>query len=450
MATPSSVTTVDTVRPGMIGAPPTLSDLGLAAFLESLDTLEINPEDGLTPTMLKGLTSAGPSSLDAGLGLMSEASLSSALSFIGAAGSTSYAVPADLSWADPSWLLKPSVPGDLGVDTSDVGALWPRGAASGMGQGQLRDGEGQVLFEQPHNDMEPLRATKQSLCEATGSPSSARSSPAATDQPGACCCASKNESQESVKEESQLSAQHTTTESSSRHRVHCVPNPTGQGCTCLCDVSVALINVRTTLRQARDAQQDDAIHQCEGQECTSSNSHRQSSSNAASTLQLTLSASQAVAAQCACSASCPTCRSDPSTSMSASLLVSTALQIYVRAVRTLRQGFGAHGGPMSEGTSNWDVSIGQYRPKPVNARRIALFAMKLELRDLRDAIAKISQAACPSDASSNCCEAQKTSDSGVNPIDQVVIRKLHQQLGDLLRTVEGIEEQQDASVAAPG
>jgi hypothetical protein len=135
-------------------------------------------------------------------------------------------------------------------------------------------------------------------------------------------------------------------------------------------------------------------------------------------------------------------------------------------VRTLRQGFGAahesNGGlttSSERGTgSEWDVSIGEYKPKPNNAKRIALFAMKLELRDLRDAIAKVSSAASASGEvdepnltlgfeTINGSEGKRNSSGimdGVNPIDQVVIRKLHQQLGDLLSTVEGIEQQMDA------
>ncbi len=66
---------------------------------------------------------------------------------------------------------------------------------------------------------------------------------------------------------------------------------------------------------------------------------RDEPASATDTIQLTLTASQAITAQCACSTDCPTCQSDPSTEISASLLVSTALQIYARAVRILREGF---------------------------------------------------------------------------------------------------------------
>lgn len=135
----------------------------------------------------------------------------------------------------------------------------------------------------------------------------------------------------------------STTKSPSPSRVHCVPNPSGKGCTCLCDMSVALLSVRRTLRQAHSpppprtrAQQNgtgtatdpEGGAGAEGEKGKSRD--EASTAAAATTLHLTLSASQAVAAQCACSADCPTCRSDPSTEMSASILVSTALQIYAR------------------------------------------------------------------------------------------------------------------------
>ena len=337
-------------------------------------------------------------------------------SLMNAQASTSYAVPADFSWADPSWLLNgsrsqgmPSVPSSR-LALGDTDTEPPISAA--------------VKVEGP--------------CPKTGKAS--------------CCCDAQDAPEEA--------APTPTTPAESSTRVHCVPNPTGKGCTCLCDMH-SLINVRATLRQAR-AQ---TIHNHNPVE---EHNGRDAKGAAASTLQLTLSASQAVAAQCACSASCPTCRSDPNTSLSASLLVSTALQIYVRAVQTLRQGFGAQDVGMTGGAdgaaaclagagSDWDVSIGNYKPRPANARRIALFAMKLELISLRDALGKVSSAACSIDLTSTLDAGGEpeagsivtgTGGEGVNPIDQVVIRKLHQQLGELLSTVESIERQQDAERGA--
>ncbi|UZJ51186.1 hypothetical protein CBS101457_000506 [Exobasidium rhododendri] len=363
-----------------------LSDLGLAAFLESLDTLEINPEDGLTPNMLQSLNSDNPmqsaiatpmdSTIYDGLATPSQLSFSSLTS-------TCFAVPADLSWADSSWLLNAADASRRPVPPPDDNCSCSHKASA----------------------LVPTPKIKQGPCPKTGAES--------------CCCGE------------------TAGTSTSSPRVHCVPNPTGKGCTCLCDVGVALINVRATLRQARDQTFEQEQQQGSAKQAV-----------AASTLQLTLSASQAVADQCACSASCPTCRSDPSTSLSASLLVSTALQIYIRAVRTLRQGFGAAQDRDEQRIEGeWDVSIGQYKPKPNNAKKIALFAMKLELKDLRDAIGKISTAASATAASERKEEhssideiALRANDyESMNPIDQVVIRKLHLQICDLLKTVEGIE-----------
>ncbi|PWN51734.1 hypothetical protein IE53DRAFT_367814 [Violaceomyces palustris] len=338
----------------------------------------------------------------------------------------------------------------------------------------------------------------------------------------------------------------------SHSKVHCVPNPSGKGCTCLCDMSVALLSVRRTLRQATDYSADHenstTTKTIEGEQAEdesvkgaagSARKGDRGSLAAATTLQLTLSASQAVAEQCACSADCPTCRSDPSTELSASLLVSTALQIYARAVKTLREGFtsssshpGSSGGMFgpsssfsSSGGGGLDIRIGDYRPGAANARRIALFAMKLELRDLRTALGKISKMATssrslqskndkggkedsevgrdPSRGTSSsgprCSEGgEKGWDEGkdlvdvrlqgrkgddsegggwgnekavattsihnininqnhananananlnskgwMNPIDQIVIMKLHQQLGELLKTVESLENPLD-------
>lgn len=530
--TPSSCTSRDTLLVTDDGPATTanLSDLGLAAFLESLDTLEIAPEDGLTPSMLQTMTTAASSTNSTmafsgeGCGGLPTYDLNSALTLAGIGGSTSYAVPADLSWADPTWLFKSEQQSAISnASTSGITpkqrvakdnhvfgspTSWPRGAASGMGQGELRSLDGQLVHPSPFPVQRFSPSTiNQSLVENEVSPQVLVGCPKEGPTKSCCCSSSKTDvtpaspankvSSEPIRKEIGVgsgcgkdnSAHSAMSPPQEQTRVHCVPNPTGKGCTCLCDVSIALINVRTTLRQARGDDNIDASRSTAGgdafAEPQSDRSTIVAGKRAASTLQLTLSASQAVAAQCACSASCPTCRSDPSTSLSASLLVSTALQIYIRAVRTLRQGLGAAetsgngdggvatglAGGIEGAGSVWDVSIGQYRPKAANARRIALFAMKLELRDLRDAIAKISRAACyssttetdgsggstggnnaagtvASGASHESAGSIPSTDSGVNPIDRVVIRKLHQQLGDLLHAVEGIEEQQDAERAA--
>ena len=243
-------------------------------------------------------------------------------------------------------------------------------------------------------------------------------------------------------------------------KVHCVPNPSGKGCTCLCDMSVALLSVKQVLRETDP----------------SSTSHKRTL--ATETIQLTLTASQAITAQCACSADCPTCQSDPSTEISASLLVSTALQIYARAVRILREGFAASavavassaraetvadaatttGGAAQGFFGGLDVTIGTYKPSASNAKKIALYAIKLELKDLRRALGKISNMAQSfnhgtaggrhgaSDGSGDAAAGEhgkrqgQGQGQGMNPIDQLVILKLYRQLTELLKTVEGLED----------
>ncbi|PWN37496.1 uncharacterized protein FA14DRAFT_14583 [Meira miltonrushii] len=454
MTPSSSTTTFETIRPSSIDDAPNLSDLGLAAFLESLDTLEINTEDGLTAAMLEALAASSLKEDVTHAQIHQQSflpSLSSSVNSIqntaNLQGSTSYAVPADLSWADSSWLDQISA-----QSASSLDKMNKQKAAE-----PFTDERHEISSTSMNRKRDEQERSMQTVFEPEKSTS--------------CCCGKDDANVTQATPQSHVQQRTLPSENSST-RVHCVPDPTGKGCTCLCDVSVALINVRATLRQTRE-------DQCADNPLPIKDDNKR----AASTLQLTLSASQAVAAQCACSASCPTCRTDPSTSLSASLLVSTALQIYIRAVRTLRQGFGAgdsrsnftesiggaeNGGHIHATGSEWDVSIGQYKPKATNARRIALFAMKLELRDLRDAIAKVSRAASrtgsvttnekESSKIKSCCSdnlesnqnelaqfVQSSSvEAGINPVDQVVIRKLHQQLGDLLRTVEGIEEQQDA------
>lgn len=243
---------------------------------------------------------------------------------------------------------------------------------------------------------------------------------------------------------------HAETHAHHPSKVHCVPNPSGKGCTCLCDMSVALLSVKQVLRETDPARTDGR---------GTATSAPRSASFATDTIQLTLTASQAITAQCACSADCPTCQSDPSTEMSASLLVSTALQIYARAVRILREGFAASTAGKTESAEvaaaggffgGLDVTIGTYKPSAANAKKIALFAIKLELKDLRRALGKISRMAqswgTTADVPKSTDDAAQLENSGdnkaqgMNPIDQLVILKLYRQLTELLKTVEGLED----------
>lgn len=243
---------------------------------------------------------------------------------------------------------------------------------------------------------------------------------------------------------------HAETHAHHPSKVHCVPNPSGKGCTCLCDMSVALLSVKQVLRETDPARTDSR---------GTATSAPRSASFATDTIQLTLTASQAITAQCACSADCPTCQSDPSTEISASLLVSTALQIYARAVRILREGFAASTANKTDSAEvaaaggffgGLDVTIGTYKPSAANAKKIALFAIKLELKDLRRALGKISRMAqswgSTADVPKSTDDAAQLDNGvdgkgqGMNPIDQLVILKLYRQLTELLKTVEGLED----------
>ncbi|SPO28053.1 uncharacterized protein UTRI_04444_B [Ustilago trichophora] len=265
--------------------------------------------------------------------------------------------------------------------------------------------------------------------------------------------------------------QHAVLHSHHPSKVHCVPNPSGKGCTCLCDMSVALLSVKQVLRETDPHKPPTTL--------TTNSASETRNTFATDTIQLTLTASQAITAQCACSADCPTCQSDPSTEISASLLVSTALQIYARAVRILREGFaasamGTGGGKVESSTmttttktttttaaaaqsffGGLDVTIGTYKPSASNAKKIALYAIKLELKDLRRALGKISRMAqnfnsgskLKDEALSDKGEAgaaegmgEQAKGQGMNPIDQLVILKLYRQLTELLKTVEGLED----------
>ncbi|WFD33261.1 hypothetical protein MCUN1_000074 [Malassezia cuniculi] len=131
-----------------------------------------------------------------------------------------------------------------------------------------------------------------------------------------------------------------------------------------------------------------------------------------------------------------------------SLLISTALQIYARALQIVRNVLVgnefkctcASGQPCScdgDGEKRLlDVSIGGFRPSARHARKIAMYAMKLELHDLERALARVSVTA--QSTSIPVAEAN-TGALRINPVDQLVIRKLHQQLGEMLCTVETLQ-----------
>lgn len=484
---------------------PSLADLSVAAFLQSLDSLEITPPEGYLlqsgSTSSSGVENGGGSSQ--GWDVSGSAILDPNIS---------YAVPADFSWWDIAGLggeiglnneeanqaamsstSTAAQHAPLTIPTSDnpiptalASPRWPRGREGGMGQGKLttedgttyeaRDWNGKDREQQQESragkgsEAEPRGAdTSDSCCKKNTAPqldgeaSIASGSKPIAEPTGISlqaekpCCSKKAQSDVAVPAttSSTLTIPNRPSSSSSsgstnaadsqpqgKRKVFCVPNPNGKGCTCLCDMGVALISVRKTLRAASVAAGEEIEHQPlngTGAKDSASNgtsgAPTKSRANATTTLQLTLSASQAVATHCACSAECPTCRSDPSTQMSASLLVSTALQIYARAVKTLKEGVGGALGVMGGGKADLDVKIGEWKPSEANARKIALYAMKLELTDLRKALGKVSNMAKGSTSASASGNDSGRKSPLLNTIDQMVIDKLHAQLGEILETV---------------
>lgn len=460
--------------PGSNASQSSLSDLSLAAFLESMYTLEIAPSDGLTASMLspeglldktanvaageKGLSPdsaqttsqsqlspqqqpanslpmQGPSipgdfRAEQGEGFAKSAFLQDNLS---------YSVPSDLRWWDLAWSFPSAEEPESSEDRSESVSV-----------SEEKPGILPAPGNHPQAPMPPLRPADEHQAQAHS------------------CCAYKSisehegKSANTVQEDAQeykFRPHHEASESASMSnasgaasspagKVHCVPNPNGPGCTCQCDTGVALLNLKRDL--------DNAPLQTDG------------SAKAASTLRFTLSSSREVARQCQCSADCPTCKRDPSKQISASLLISTALQIYARALRILREVLVTDGSRKCSsdgcrclssqcecsksqsgalrGASIVDVQIGGFIPSPINSRKIALYAMKLELYDLERALARVcdtarhSRLACTSASVESIQGLVPKGESAlrVNPLDQLVLRKLHQQLSELLHTIENM------------
>lgn len=460
-----------------------LADLSLAAFLESMYTLEIAPEDGLTPAMLSDtLTGSSPPHAErmadapqnAGTGRAQmpqpcsqpsltnnqEAATAAALpSSMYAEPATlqndlSYSVPSDLRWWSLAWSLPES------REQSGITGMQPKPAP--------------VQSSHKHESLSPPQGNGSLCCSQSKMRVSA--------PPNAVSCCSGTAPQ-APPDHPAPPAESDTLENQRRdgtssdgcthgtEKVHCVPNPDGEGCTCQCEMDVALLNLRRQMREKGPHTGTDGASQ------------------ASSTLMFTLSSSQAVTRQCKCSADCPTCKKDPSAQVSASLMISTALQIYTRALHILRGVLMPDTGttcrcpcsgndasdasgcqcrkPRNDRCSRdadpiVDVQIGDFRPTAQNSRKIALFAMKVELHDLERAIARVCKTAeswpiqkcaemfdgCQDAAAADVSDTKRdstldssTSDAStmimrINPIDKLVLKKLHQQLAEMLRTVE--------------
>ncbi|CAD6891653.1 unnamed protein product [Tilletia caries] len=588
----------------------------------------------------------------------------------------SYALPADFNWWDDFFSKGPLLAGAGTAGARLGGAVTPPTATATTAAAQESPEDGvrgvevsgsglSLVVERTEGEKEketvqPLPTAgkkKKDCCQTKASPSSL-SIPAAEEgklpTAGSCCGTAEPKTPllgtfAPADEQRQASSSPLLERTERSGTVHCVPDPKGEGCTCLCNAEVALLSVRRVLKRTEAIPLVDDL----GDDVGSKRRGTATAAAVATTLHLTLSASQAVSAQCACSADCPTCRADggmmtsPNTStnkratrqgsasassdpgngaapspriVSASLLVSTALQIYTRAVKMLREtlssaappalleadarheaereedaggdaggdgtgtpgselvlsrtkkaggasgpagdgavvtaaptpeawscthpghslslvaadrarlertrsssgsssrastsvdGAGAsaavvagvgtlvppespptsccstsiastgaqasgsgsassshtHGTPKGKATAtatatatavptppeelDIDIKIGTtYRPLPHNARRIALFAMKLELRDLQEALRKVAVLAQADGVVVGWAEERESGAGGgggvvaattptptLNPIDRMVITKLHVQLGELLNTVESL------------
>lgn len=420
-----------------------LSDLSLAVFLESLYTLEIAPSDGLTSNMLDASLpdskSDGTSEINSIMNSIlpgSHGSDYAESAFL--KNDLVYSVPSDLRWWNLAWSL-PGKDGKL-FDTD------------------LSQNHAEVLKSESEQFSHTTPAASGGIPETT--PLSA-GEPTST---GACC---STQPQPNVKD---TAAHHTL------DKVHCVPNPSGPGCSCLCESDVALLSLQHSLRNGPLA-----LGRQEARE--------PSQATASSSLVFTLSMSQAITRKCACSADCPTCKKDPSYEVSAGLLISTALQIYARALKVFQEVLVSNGSTgcgctvsspckqcpcgdprrtqksLHSEEASVEVRIGDFLPTPKNARKIALYAMKLELLDLERALAHVQTVAQqslppppavepPPLPEGSCCAKKhtepklpkRTTPLRLNPIDQLIIRKLHIQLGEVLKTVENLEANENQPV----
>jgi len=441
-----------------------LSDLSMAAFVESLYTLEIAPSDGLTSAMLasqlsedlsnNGINSnvhtenemlftpfSGMSDMEEGVEYAQSAFLHENLAF---------SVPSDMRWWDAAWTLPQF------SDVPKSSSCQPEVPA----MVQLTQDE---HFDSLGNDTVRQEEPRYiNLCKG-----SEAQKPESSVIKNSCCGIAGQKLDDDA-----IDAHCPPNVPSLRSRpppekVHCVPSPTGTHCSCRCDSGLALLSLERTLR-----------HQIQD---TPTDTDKLSQNQAMSSLVFTLSMSQSISQKCSCSTDCPTCKMDPSYRSSALLLISTALQIYARALQLFHDVLVADGPrgcrcstsngccpcSVSSGSkskqadapkSSIDVRIGDYLPSGHNSRKIALYALKLELIDLERALARIHLAAdrpllplsheerVHANPKKSCCANESSSpiETGMrqfclNPIDRLVIRKLHVQLNEVLHALEGMD-----------
>lgn len=494
----------------------TLSDLSLAAFVESLYTLEIAPSDGLTQSMLDGQTSLNESKVlrdD-----VSDSSLSSSYPI------SNDVVPMKLSepgrdqteYAKSAFLgdqLAFSVPSDMRWWNTALSLPLPMEKNFSTSSPQVN-----TFPSQSNHDSKPLAfdtgldPSLSSTCEPVSAASCCSKSRSATlgsaptthmgvptPAGGSSCCTSFSNTSFIHPVSDHLFHKSSTERlkrPSSPEKVHCVPSPDGSRCSCQCDSGLAFLSLERSIRK--------------GIQTSPENDSEQSPENKALlSLVFTLSMSQSVSKQCKCSADCPTCKKSPSYKSSAAMLITTALQIYTRALQLFREMLASSGSRscscscsqgqsicacnspqirsnaglstsmppnasmattsssapslLSSTSSPMEVRIGDYTPSPQNTRKIALYALKLELIDLERALARVQNAAmhplqvshavnamkhASDEASHSCCvskahpdseDGAQTANLHLNPVDQLVIRKLHEQLNEVLHAVERME-----------
>lgn len=439
-----------------------LSDLSLAAFVESLYTFEIAPSDGLTPNALLGASSHSPPFLDLGQAMPTadkdsiaplpfQDIISASDQYTESAflqDNVTFSVPSDLRWWNAALSLPLSDYTEPEFKVSEEKPNHPSFSSAAQGPSHMHSGK-------PSMDTS-LPSTSNACC--------ANKMMSHLSHANTSCCNGKNtaEGDNALSTNSLpavLGQSLLRTPMSHPDKVHCVPNPSGTQCSCQCDYSLALLSLERKLRTKLMNSPNDG--------------------DASSSLVFTLSMSQAVSNNCACSADCPTCKSSPSYRSSAGLLISTALQIYARALQILQEVLLSdnsssckcdakgckdcgcsykhkHSRDAVHQKSFVDVRIGDYVPSAQNSRKIALYAMRLELLDLERALARVQSAsqqplppaiAMKDFPNTNAClPLDKSSETAttnlckhLNPFDQLVIKKLHSQLNEVLHAVEGME-----------
>ena len=481
----------------------TLSDLSLAAFVESLYTLEIAPSDGLTSSMLGGsLNTAGTSDPEQTVlpdqisnfnysnenKSFQQEQWQNRMEFAKSAfldERLAFSVPSDMRWWNTAWSLPQSneallssMPEPIkGVDTrldfmspsetQDVTSpTTPQSSKfTSLAKDLRNDRPSKFLSGSGLRNIETMSGSKLDLLL-----------PSDTCLHGYCNHPGDVMNTLPMTELTTTGKSHAAEQGEHcLDKVHCVPSPDGTHCSCSSSSGLSFLSLERSIRsriQAPDQETD-----------------KSPENKALSSLVFTLTMSQSVSKQCTCSTDCPTCKNSPSYKSSGAVLISTALQIYARALQLFHEMLASDGSHACSCSgrgkcdtsckcctrethpdaiqSSMEVRIGDYMPSAQNSRKIALYALKLELFDLERAMARVQRVSmqplqqrlgsyCASETNkvSKCCGSHKTQESSeqaasrllLNPFDQLVIRKLHSQLNEALHAVEQMEVQDDNGV----